>query len=135
MPYFLRRSAFEGAGIVRPSAAAALLLTITLTAGVPLAPAREVGGIDMPEQASVSAGGPALRLNGAGVRRKLFVAYIKGELAGMSNGYTDAEAKRLFARERKVPVADIEVAWTGKKEVSFDTYCNACDKQADFVAA
>jgi hypothetical protein len=74
MPYFSRCSAFEGAGIVHPSTAAALLLTITLTTAVPLAPAREVGGIDMPEQASASAGGAALRLNGAGVRRKLFVA-------------------------------------------------------------
>jgi len=59
---------------MRASATTALLLTIALVIGGPPAAAREVGGVDMPEQAAASAGGPALRLNGAGVRRKLFVA-------------------------------------------------------------
>lgn len=59
---------------MRPSAITALLLTVAIAVGGAPAAAREVGGIEMPEQATVSAGGPALRLNGAGVRRKLFVA-------------------------------------------------------------
>jgi len=120
MPYFLRRSAFEGAGIVRPSAAAALLLTITLTTGVPLAPAREVGGIDMPEQASVSAGGPALRLNGAGVRRKLFVAVYAVGLYLPTPTRDPAQVlamdgPRLVAMRflhREVPRDKLVAAWT-----------------------
>ncbi len=59
---------------MRPSAVTALVLMIAVAVGGRPAAAREVGGIEMPEQATVSAGGPALRLNGAGVRRKLFVA-------------------------------------------------------------
>jgi len=71
-------------------------------------------------------------------RRKLYVAYLicGGEptVAGMTSGVTDAEAKRLFASERHVSTGDVEVKWTGLKEVSFAEYCIACDAQADFLA-
>jgi hypothetical protein len=66
-------------------------------------------------------------------RRKLYVAYLKGEVAGMSNGYTDAEAKRLFAAERRVPPTAVEVKWTGLKEVSLAEYHTACEKQIDYL--
>ena len=68
------------------------------------------------------------------MRRKLFVAYRKGEVVGMSNGLSDAEARRLFARERRIPAADIVVKWTGLKEVSIEEYRDACEKQAAFFA-
>jgi hypothetical protein len=51
----------------------ALLLAIAAGAATLPAAAREVGGVDMPETAVASAGAAPLRLNGAGVRRKLFV--------------------------------------------------------------
>jgi hypothetical protein len=69
-------------------------------------------------------------------RRKMFVAYVihQGEptIAGISTGVTDAEARRLFAAERHVPVSAVAVRWTGFRDVSFDTYSLACDAQADF---
>jgi len=66
-------------------------------------------------------------------RRKLFVAFLKGEVAGMTNGCTDAEAKRLFAAERRVAESAVEVKWTGLKEVSFAQYNDACEKQMAFL--
>lgn len=65
-------------------------------------------------------------------RRKLYVAYLKGKVAGMSNGFTDGEARRLFARERCVAESAVEVKWTGCKEVLFKTYNVACEKQIAF---
>jgi hypothetical protein len=53
------------------SALVAVALTLTFTSGAPAA--REVGGIELAERATVVAGGAPLQLNGAGVRRKLFV--------------------------------------------------------------
>jgi hypothetical protein len=71
-------------------------------------------------------------------RRKLFIAYLihQGEptVAGMTSGFTDAEARRLFASERGVPVSAVAVRWTGFRDVSFDPYSLACDAQAAFVA-
>jgi hypothetical protein len=71
-------------------------------------------------------------------RRKMFVAFLicggAPTVAGISTGFTDAEARRLFASERGVPVSAVAVTWTGHKDVSFETYCIACDAQADFLA-
>ena len=55
-------------------ASTALLFALVLaTASLP-ATAREVGGIEMPEETAAAGHPTPLRLNGAGVRRKLFVA-------------------------------------------------------------
>jgi hypothetical protein len=55
-------------------ASAALLLALALGTAGPPATAREVGGIEMPEEIVAPGHATPLRLNGAGVRRKLFVA-------------------------------------------------------------
>jgi hypothetical protein len=52
---------------------ALLLVLAAATASLPAA-AREVGGVDLPETAVAAAGATTLRLNGAGVRRRLFAA-------------------------------------------------------------
>jgi len=50
-----------------------LLLSLLVTLATAPATAREVGGVELPDEVtSLAAAGP-LRLNGAGVRRKLFV--------------------------------------------------------------
>ena len=68
-------------------------------------------------------------------RRKLFVAYVKGEIVGMTAAFTEDEAKRLFAVERHLRPSAVDVKWTAKKEVSFEDYSTACNLQAAFLAA
>lgn len=59
---------------MRRSASAALFLAFAIaTSGLP-ATAREAGGADFPEDVVAAGSATPLRLNGAGVRRKLFVA-------------------------------------------------------------
>ncbi len=59
-----------------------------LAAAVPVQ-ARQVGGVDFPD--TVSVGGKALRLNGAGVRKKLFIQVYVGGLY-VAQPSTDAAA-------------------------------------------
>jgi len=55
----------------------AAVVAVAVAAPAP-APAREVGGVDFPDAVSVS--GHDLRLNGAGIRKKLFVKVYAGGL-------------------------------------------------------
>lgn len=104
---------------MRPSAAATLLLTIALAVGTPPAAAREVGGIELAEQAPAYAGGPTLRLNGAGVRRKFFVAVYA---AGLYLPTPTRDASQVLAMDgprlvvmrflhREVPRDKLVAAW------------------------
>jgi hypothetical protein len=67
-------------------------------------------------------------------RQKLYVARVDGQVAGVSHGYTESDAIRLFAAERGIPAACIEVVWTGKREVSVCEFQVAMEAQADYLA-
>jgi hypothetical protein len=66
-------------------------------------------------------------------RRKLYVMFVKDEVKGMSPAYSEEEACRLFAAERRVPVSFVTAKWTGNKTISLDTYNDACKKQIAFL--
>lgn len=58
----------------------AALLSLILVSGLPPLQAREVSGIDVPETVLLRAVPEPLELNGAGIRRKLFVGIYVGAL-------------------------------------------------------
>lgn len=78
------------------------VLMTALIAGVSLAPAMEIEGVKVPEKAVLSAGGPELVLNGAGVRHKLMTVkvyvgalYLQAKNKNAEQVLADAGPKRV----------------------------------------
>lgn len=57
-----------------------LLLAVVLFGITSISTAREIAGVNIPEQVELSAGGDKLLLNGAGIRSKFFVKVYVGAL-------------------------------------------------------